>query len=328
MNYHSSKLDAFISYVDENYGDISNYPKTEFVLEFDTKIDLNIDPFSNTYFEMQFNLYKEISGRQINQELNEQFERDAQSTNSVLTHAVNPLGRNDVTYLATHMRAISAMLEIGNIPPGGAILDVGAGWGLTSELIAFAGGNVTAIDINPEFTQLISQRAARLNLAMKAVTSNFDTFSTSEKFDAVIFYESLHHAIYPLELLRTYSKFLKPGGKILFCGEPINNRWPDWGLRTDAESVYVMRKYGWFESGWSEKYLIDLFRFAGLQLKLLPWSGLRNGYIGIAMDHKSFTTDAFNLGEGSPANLFEIYKSSQKEGANRADFLVKLKIEN
>lgn len=313
MRYHTSELDSFVADIDSNYTDINNYPfRNEFELLFDSEINLGLDPFSEEYVQMQLNLYKEISGREINQDLYEQFERGQQSQNSHLITSANPLGSEDLTHLATHMRAISSMLQIANLPVAASILDVGAGWGLTSEMMAYAGGKVTAIDINPDFIELISQRANRLGLPITAITCNFDNYVSLDKYDAIIFYESLHHSIYPLELLRRYAGFLKPSGKILFCGEPVNDRWPDWGLRTDAESVYVMRKYGWFESGWSEKYVIRLFDLAGLELKLLPWSGLRNGYVGIAMAQKGFTKEAFHLGEGSPAHLFEIYKKDRR----------------
>jgi hypothetical protein len=72
-----------------------------------------------------------------------------------------------------------------------------------------------------------------------------------------------------------------------------------------------MRKYGWFESGWSERHIIQVFEHAGFVLKLLPWSGLRNGIIGIAQSKRDFSLDSFNLGEGSPAHLYKVYTESK-----------------
>jgi 2-polyprenyl-3-methyl-5-hydroxy-6-metoxy-1,4-benzoquinol methylase len=312
MIFHTRDLDQFVKLIDEKFGDINNYPdKDKFVLKYDTQIDLQIDPFGRQYFDMQTKLYSEISGRNLDQEANEQFKANTNKDNNFLANTSNPLGSKDISYISKHMRAISAMLEIANFPVGASILDVGAGWGLTSELAAYSGAEVTALDINPEFTSLISSRAKRLSLPIRTSTSNFDRYSTSEKFDGVIFYESLHHATQPLELLKRYANIIKPKGKIVFCGEPINDMWPDWGLRTDAESVYVMRKYGWFESGWSERHIIQVFEHAGFVLKLLPWSGLRNGIIGIAQSKRDFSLDSFNLGEGSPAHLYKVYTESK-----------------
>jgi 2-polyprenyl-3-methyl-5-hydroxy-6-metoxy-1,4-benzoquinol methylase len=311
MIFHTRDLDQFVKLIDENFGDINNYPdKDKFVLKYETQIDLQLDPFSKQYFDMQKKLYSEISSRDLDQEANEQFEMKKSKDNNFQINASNPLGSKDISYISKHMRAISSMLEVANFPCGASILDVGAGWGLTSELAAYSGAEVTALDINPDFTSLVSDRANRLGLPIRTCTENFDNYLSSEKFDGIIFYESLHHAIQPLEILKRYANFIKPGGKILFCGEPINDIWPDWGLRTDAESVYVMRKYGWFESGWSERHIINVFERAGYELKLLPWSGLRNGIIGIAMIKDDFNLDAFNLGEGSPANLYDTYAKS------------------
>ncbi|MBU6296156.1 MAG: methyltransferase domain-containing protein, partial [Planctomycetes bacterium] len=46
-----------------------------------------------------------------------------------------------------------------NLPPGASILDMGCGWGLSSEAMAFSGASVTAVDINPQFVELIEKRA-------------------------------------------------------------------------------------------------------------------------------------------------------------------------
>ena len=76
------------------------------------------------------------------------------------------------------------------------------------------------------------------------------------------------------ETLKHCSQFLKADGKIVFAGEPINNTWKHWGPRLDAESVFVARKYGWFENGWSEDFIAKAFDKAGLKLELFPWTGL------------------------------------------------------
>jgi hypothetical protein len=59
---------------------------------------------------------------------------------------------------------------------------------------------------------------------------------------------------------------LKPGGKLLLAGEPINDIWKHWGLRTDPLSVYCIRKFGWFESGWSARFLTACVERCGFKV--------------------------------------------------------------
>jgi len=80
----------------------------------------------------------------------------------------------------------------------------------------------------------------------------------------------------------TLPNFLKPNGKITFAGEPINSWWKSWGMRLDFLSVYCIRKFGWFENGWTKEFISECFNRVGFNLTLLPHIGLRNGIIGVA----------------------------------------------
>ena len=47
-------------------------------------------------------------------------------------------------------------------------------------------------------------------------------------------------------------------------------------------SIYCIRKYGWFESGWTSDFLKKCFDHGDLDLTILPGIGLDNGDIGVA----------------------------------------------
>jgi SAM-dependent methyltransferase len=129
------------------------------------------------------------------------------------------------------------------------------------------GCRVTAVDINKKFVELIRRRSNRLNFAIEAIQSNFDDLRLDKTFDLVVFYESLHHAIRPLELLQKVSGWLSANGKIALAGEPIQNIWwNNWGLRLDPLSIYCMRKFGWFENGWSKDYITAALSKCGLHV--------------------------------------------------------------
>jgi 2-polyprenyl-3-methyl-5-hydroxy-6-metoxy-1,4-benzoquinol methylase len=75
-----------------------------------------------------------------------------------------------------------------DLPCDAAVLDAGSGWGMSTEMMAFCGAAVTAVDINPLFVELVRRRAERLGLPVTAVCSPFDAFDTDRRFDLLFFY--------------------------------------------------------------------------------------------------------------------------------------------
>jgi len=246
----------------------------------ETCVDQSLDPFSEEYFRQQEALYREIAGRDLNQAEGERTPLD------VTAHAAacNPYNNPDIRFIARHARAIQTCLVVADLPPGAAALDLGCGWGLSSEMMAFAGARVTAVDINPPFVELVRRRAARLGLPIEAVESDFDSYSDDRRYDLVLFYECLHHSLRPWVTLARIGPLVKPGGKIVWAGEPVNTIWwADWGLRLDHDSVYCMRKYGWWESGWSAEFLARCFARAGFAMTVVPGVGLDGTPVGFAV---------------------------------------------
>jgi SAM-dependent methyltransferase len=173
---------------------------------------------------------------------------------------------------------------IADLPPAATVLDLGCGWGLSSEMMAFAGARVTAVDINPPFVELVRRRAARLGLPIEVVESDFDSYDDDRQYDMVLFYECLHHSLRPWVTLDRIGQLVKPGGKIMWAGEPVNQYWwANWGLRLDCDSVYCMRKFGWWESGWSAEFLTRCFARSGFTLTVIPEVGLDGGSVGFAV---------------------------------------------
>lgn len=293
--YHTRELDQYVAECDR-LGGIAHPDaaqiRADFRLEYDTRPNQQLDPFSEEYYQQQVALYTELSGRKVDQEQGELTPLD------VDTHAGgnNPYNSGDVGWIAKHTRAIHSCLVLANLPHKATILDAGSGWGLSSEAMAFCGASVTALDINPLFVQLVKKRAERLSLPIEAVQSEFDQFASTQQYDMLLFYECLHHSLKPWETLAHLGKFVKPDGKILFAGEPINTCWwKDWGIRLDPESVYVIRKFGWWEGGWSTDFISRCFSRAGFTLTPYAHTGLDNGMIGFACRHGAEATVKPNL---------------------------------
>ncbi len=277
----ANDLDDFVAECDRLGGPESDGIKSlvsDFHLEISTPVDQSLDPFSPEYFVQQLAVYKEISGRQLDQHTGEQTTVDVETN----LGSANPYGSSDIHFISKHSRAVLTTMLVSNLPPNAHVLDLGCGWGLSSEMIGFCGARVTAVDINPLFVDLIGRRAGPRSYDTKAILSEFDSFQTTDRFDLAFFYESLHHSVKPWETLASISELLKPNGKIAFAGEPINDEWKHWGLRLDHLSAYCIRKFGWFESGWTAEFLTKCFESIGFELSLFPHVGLNHGHVGVA----------------------------------------------
>ena len=281
---HTSLLDQYVADADAAPGGfadpavVSRYEPIE--LRFDTPVDQTLSPYSGAYFDQQMALYREIAGRALDQETGELHDDDT----SVLRNAPNPTGIPDAAQVAEHMRSVSTMFAVARLQGRPAVLDMGAGHGLGSEVFAYTGCRVHAIDIDPGLGALSRERAAARDLDITRTEMNFDDVASlpNEAYDAAFFSQALHHCLRPWKLIADLEPKLRPDGVIAFVGEPINDLWwKHWGLRLDPVSLYVARSRGWFESGWSHGFIRDCFERSGFQLTFLT-GGFEGGEIGIA----------------------------------------------
>ena len=230
------------------------------------QVDQSLDPFSEAYVDQQLALHVEMSGKAFDQAVNEL----APFALEPHIQAVNPYNHPNPAELAMHVQRLSKAFRLAGVKLDDHLLDMGCGWGLSSEVAAYLGLRVTAVDINPNFVALVNARAERSGWRIKAVQSAFDDYKPVGGHDAVLFYECLHHAVRPWTLLQTMANNLSlPDGRLILAGEPFNTAWwKHWGLRLDALSVYCIRKFGWFESGWSLEFMEAVFARVGLRCEV------------------------------------------------------------
>ncbi len=113
----------------------------------------------------------------------------------------------------------------GKLPmqPFGDALEIGAGTGYFSLNLASQGliENLTATDISPGMLTSLESTAESLGLSVTTVVTEAETLPfEDESFDVVLGHAVLHHIP---NLDRAFSEFfrvLRPGGTIVFCGEP------------------------------------------------------------------------------------------------------------
>lgn len=268
MTLATSDLDAFVAESDRLGGPGAPACQQYWsAIEYrpDMAVDQSLDPFSEAYVEQQLELYREMSGRDFDQLSNEHTTLDV----DLHAAAVNPYNHGSPGELALHMERLTRAFRLGAPPRGSEFLDMGCGWGLSSEVGAYCGLHVTAIDVNPDFVTLVNRRAERFGHAITASQATFDTFESDQRFAMILFYECFHHALRPWDLLTRMAGHLTPDGKLVLAGEPINDYWwKHWGMRLDPLSVYCIRKFGWLESGWSADFLMSAFQRAGLNVRI------------------------------------------------------------
>lgn len=256
QEFGPADLDAFVAKVDSfggpGFPGVDDYWR-DFTYAPATPIDTDLDPFGQAYFDQQIALYREIAGRTLDQNVNE---------HTVFDHtphlmARNPYNHGEPHVLANQLVQLAMAIRLAVPRAGARMVDMGCGWGLSSELGAYLGLHVEAVDINPDFVALVRARSERYRYDIQSTQAAFDDYVAQAPIDLILFYECLHHAVEPWALIQRLARMLAAGGKIVACGEPINHFWwPHWGLRLDPMSVYCIRKHGWFESGWSQDFIV------------------------------------------------------------------------
>lgn len=262
-----------------------------------SSLDLQVEPFSDGYVQQQMNLYREITGHRYI-DARDEFTPGVPMQN--LISAPNAYNHPSSEEYAKHLVAIGCLVRELKLKRGSRILELGSGWGVCQELLAACGYETVGIDMNPDFVATSNGRLNRLGFGERVISGTFDQidFESLGKFDAVLAYEAYHHVIRPLDLLKRVEKCLKPGAFFVLAAEPFNDFYKTWGLRLDPYSIYSIKKFGWFESGWSVGFMFDILGQCGFEAKFqdLGFSELTKYMIG----RKSNRRYAYQLGVWNP----------------------------
>jgi SAM-dependent methyltransferase len=114
---------------------------------------------------------------------------------------------------------INRVMDILEITPGKSVADIGAGSGwFTLRAARRVGetGSVYAVDINPEATRYVENRAEKEGLHnVKTILSKSDDPGLpTNKIDSVLLLKTYHEVDKPVALLRNLAAALRPGAKV------------------------------------------------------------------------------------------------------------------
>lgn len=222
------------------------------------------DPWSIEYCKHWWSVYENLAGKSYEVQ-NEFFDFDVEH------HVIHPYPfcTRDFRIVSRQLMGIGKVIEALALPPGSSILEMGAGWGNTSLLLAQMGYKVTVLDINQKYGELIGKRAKALNVDIDFACLGYEeAIKLNRNFDCVLFFESFHHAYDHLQLLDSIPMLLAPGGILALAGEPMNENLPyDWGLNPDGEALWQIRTHGWFELVFRESYLCATLERKGFSVE-------------------------------------------------------------
>lgn len=157
---------------------------------------------------------------------------------------------------ASELMQVGAVLALLPRPPA-RVLECGCGTGWLSHLLRKRGYQVLGTDVSEQAIDLARSNPVYCNLEPPEFqVADSEDLPFADEFDAVIFYDSLHHSVNELEALRSAYQALKPGG-VCIASEP--------GVGHEARSRDVIAKYDVTEKDMPPKHVIKLGRLVGFE---------------------------------------------------------------
>ena len=164
---------------------------------------------------------------------------------------------------------IEQILKIVNlVSPARNVLDVGCGDGKLGAFFKTKGSRVVGVDINPE---AVEKARKRLDQAVLCDVEAEDF--PNEKYDVVLFHESLEHTRNPARVLLKAQKVLKPDGFLVVTVPNIAFiKWRIWLLlgRIPEQDMHLSPDRPWFVAhvfSFTEDSLKKLLRDMGFHIQ-------------------------------------------------------------
>ncbi len=160
------------------------------------------------------------------------------------------------------------MLQAMQVRPQGRILEVGSGPGWVTEILLMLGFSVDALEPSGDLIEIARERCTALATHYRHGANPPVTFHQAtlediefdkERFDAVLFFDVLHHVVHEEVAIEKCFRFLKPDGRLGI----VEGAWhPDFKA-LERICIDEMAQFGTLENPFSTEYLDLLLTQAG-----------------------------------------------------------------
>jgi SAM-dependent methyltransferase len=106
---------------------------------------------------------------------------------------------------------------------GASILDVGCGYATTSERLRRLGNQVTGVESSPEAVVKAGERLDEVIAADLRAGDQIAARLGERRFDAIVFADVLEHLDWPAPVLKSYLRYLAPGGSVIVSLPNVGN---------------------------------------------------------------------------------------------------------
>lgn len=240
----------------------------------------DLDPLSSEYAEQQHKLWSVLAG------VSSRYRPEVDEIEAPIGN-VDPVRRpgyfvrrdpEAVKNASEHLIATGMILANCGLKPGDSALEYGAGFAQASLELARLGVLVDTVDVSKTFCRYVQEQADFFHVPLTPFEGRFGwNPRDSRSYNLILFYESFHHCVDFGRVVHQLKNHLAVGGRVLLAGEPVP-RTPDaavpypWGLRLNSEPVAQIRRFHWFELGFTEDFLVQIFTTAGFAAERIECS--------------------------------------------------------
>jgi protein-L-isoaspartate O-methyltransferase len=281
--------------------------------------DLPKDPDSDAYRDRQFELYEHLYGKPYSTE-HEHTPFDV----ATIARTPFPYSTGSSLTVGNQLIAIGYLIKAMALPKGARILEFGPGWGNTTIALGRMGYEVTAVDIEPNFVELLRLRArAEGAPGVSVQLGDFLSIKPGDRpYDAILFFECFHHCADHLQMIAGFDQLLSQQGLVCFAGEPITPDFPlPWGLRMDGESLWAIRKNGWLELGFNLDYFESTMARHGW--RITQQTSRESPWASVLLAHRSSEPVAlWSFGKGQLHSLVGTVRDGIVHADGRVGYLM------